>query len=900
MTASTNPNGLSGTTLGRYRLGSLLGRGGMGEVYRAEDMELGRQVAIKVLPPAFTGDPERLARFVQEARTASSLNHPHLVSIYEIGSATPQGRGNAVQFIAMELVEGETLREWITGRRGNLKRTLEYLTQAAEALAAAHGAGIVHRDLKPENLMIAQAGYAKVLDFGLAKLRVDAPSAGGLTGDPTVTGGVLPGTSPGVVMGTVGYMSPEQAQGLRVDHRSDIFSFGCLLYEAITTARPFAGTTAVDTLHNIIHAQPRPVTELAPACPPELQRIARKCLAKSPDDRYQTMKDVALDLKDLCREMDSGSSPSLVMPAVAPSSRSRLPWAAAVLAVVLAGAAGAWHWRSTPAPSTSSTGALTHEQVTATGLVIDATMSRDGNYVVYVESQAGRQKLLLRQMRGSRPLELAAPAGGFWGIEFTPDGSAVYYSLKNSTETLGALYSIPTLGGTPRRILSTIDSKVTFSPDGQRIAYLRVEPDGSGASSLMVARATGEDARALVTKRPPEFFAPTFFAAASWSPDGKRIVAPLRNTATHDARLASYDVEGGTEALFPQAYAYASFAQWLPDGSGIVVAARMPDTYTTGNGGQLYLQPFPSGEVRRITSDLVEYRNASFTADGKSLLTVAFEASAFISLIPFGGSDERRIVTDRTAGATGLTWTPDGSRVYYVRNVRNQLQIWSSASDGTDAREAVLDVRFGGVAITRDGEWLLYSAQRGSSGGLWKARTDGSSPQLLVTVADPTSIATSPDGRHVYFTSSREGSPATFTVPVAGGEPVRVAGLFERAAPSPDGRLLAGMYRAETRAPYAVGVLNAMDGSVVNVLPNLRPASGGTSFGWTADGRNVLFTTAERSNIWSWPVTGGPVEKITNFSERAIARFALSPDGKTLALCRGQVMRDAVLLTNFR
>lgn len=259
---------LSGFSLGRYRVGPLLGRGGMGEVYRAEDAELQRSVALKVLPESLVGDQDRLARFIQEARTASSLNHPHIVAIFDIGRAVPQRDGGGstqtspVQYIAMELVAGTTLRSALDEHRLDLRKTLDYLGQAAEALAAAHAAGVVHRDLKPENLMVADGGYIKVLDFGLAKLRAEA----GLlheAGTPTVSAG----TSPGVVMGTAAYMSPEQAQGRPVDHRSDVFSFGCIVYEAASGVRPFSGTSVVDTLHQIIHADPVPIASRLPSAP---------------------------------------------------------------------------------------------------------------------------------------------------------------------------------------------------------------------------------------------------------------------------------------------------------------------------------------------------------------------------------------------------------------------------------------------------------------------------------------------------------------------------------------------------------------------------------------------------------------------------------------------------------
>ena len=294
----TPPRLAPGTTVGHYRVEALIGQGGMGEVYRAQDTTLGREVALKVLPTDLVDHAARLGRFVHEARSASALNHPHVVTIYEIGEASA-GAAPPVHFIAMELVRGDTLRTLIDQRRLDLKKAIEVLAQVADGLAAAHGAGLVHRDLKPDNIMVTQAGYAKILDFGLAKLRDGSVlDAGG-----GVTTMAAP-TAPGVVLGTVGYMSPEQAQGQPVDHRSDVFSFGCVLYEATTGRRAFAGDSAIDTLHRIVYDEPAPVTDYVQDAAPELRHLVRKCLVKSPDERYQSMREVVIDLRDLRRQLE--------------------------------------------------------------------------------------------------------------------------------------------------------------------------------------------------------------------------------------------------------------------------------------------------------------------------------------------------------------------------------------------------------------------------------------------------------------------------------------------------------------------------------------------------------------------------------------------------------------------
>src|SRR5215813_13360106 len=285
-----------GTKLGRYEIRSKIGEGGMGEVYLAEDTRLHRKVALKVLPAELAANRDRMRRFEQEATAAAALNHPNIAHIYEIGESV------AVNFIAMEYVEGATLREKIHRERTELRKLLRYLQQVAEGLAKAHAAGIVHRDLKPDNVMITPDGYAKILDFGLAKLTETKPQAVNATREEAPTAVMRqPLSTPGLVMGTVGYMSPEQAQGRAVEHRSDIFSFGCLLYEAATGKRAFESESTIDTLHKIVHAPVPLVKEVNPAAPADLTRIVRRCLAKDPDDRYQSIREAAIELRELRR-----------------------------------------------------------------------------------------------------------------------------------------------------------------------------------------------------------------------------------------------------------------------------------------------------------------------------------------------------------------------------------------------------------------------------------------------------------------------------------------------------------------------------------------------------------------------------------------------------------------------
>ena len=895
MTVDDSPSGsLSGTTIGRFHVGRLLGRGGMGEVYRADDIELGRAVALKVLPAHLVGDPDRLARFVQEARTASALNHPHLVSIYDIGQGTTSN-GGPVHFIAMELVSGETLRSLFDRPDVDRRRLLDYAAQAADALGAAHAAGIVHRDLKPENIMVAEGGYVKVLDFGLAKLRAEPALTDAAAQALTQT--MKAGTTPGVVMGTVGYMSPEQALGRAVDHRSDIFSFGCILYEAAAGTRAFSGTSGIDTLHQIIHTDPAPLSQRAPATPGEQQRIVHKCLQKDPEDRYQSMKDVAVDLRSLRRQLDSGSAASPVQ-TPAPRWRSRSVAFSAV-ALVLVIVVAAWFARRTAAPGDHAV-AATVQRVTDTGIVVDAVLSPDGKYIAYVESAAGKQGLFLRQLSGTRTIELVVPAPvGFWGIAFARDGQSIYYAVKSQSLPTGDLFQIATLGGTPRRLLSDIDSSITFSPDRSQIAFYRVDL-GNGDSSIVVANADGSGARAFATRHPPTFFAPGFFVSPAWSPDGKRIAAGVRNSTTRDAHLTTIDFSTGVETVFPDTFGVVSATGWAPDGSGILFVAVPLRAWTTGNGGQIYFQPFPSGPLRHVTNDVVEYRNISVSEDGRSMVSVGFDTAVRLYEVPYAGGEDRRIDGTRYDGASGVAWMPDGRRFVFGRPVQGQRTLWSAVGDGSDPRQLTSEGTAVWPAVSADGSSLVFFGDRGADNGIWRSDADGSNPRLLAKVADASSIVFAPDQKSVYFTSNTGGAPATYRLSVDGGQPTVVAPLFERAGVSHDGRLLAGIYRENARAPLTLGVVDAQTGKPVATYRDFAPASGSGGFGWAPDDKSILYTTSERTNVWRRSLADGRETRVTNLTDLAILRFALSPDGKTLLLCRGTTLRDAFLISGFR
>ena len=743
--------------------------------------------------------------------------------------------------------------------------------------------------------MVAAGGYVKLLDFGLAKLKVGPALLESASEEQTQT--MPAGTAPGVVMGTVGYMSPEQALGREVDHRSDIFSFGCILYEVAAGARAFTGTSAIETLHQIIYGDPLALLQRAPSTPPELQRIVQKCLRKDPEDRYQSMKDVAVDLRALRRQLDTGPAP---IAAVAPAFSRWQPRviAAAVVALVVVSLAMIWFARAPDV--TGPAASLSLQRVTDTGIVIDAVVSPDGQYLAYATSEGGKQGLYLRQLNGTRRVELLAPANvGFWGIAFARDGSSIYYGLKTGERPIGELFQIPMLGGAARALLQDIDSSVSPSPDGSQIAFYRADPD-QGPSELVVANADGSNPRRLATRQPPEFFAPGFYVNPSWSPDGKRMAAGVRHTATMDARLITIDVGTGRETSFPERYISVTATTWLPDGSGILFVAVPVGGWTTGNGGQIFLQPYPSGPPRRITNDVMEYRNVSVSEDGQSLISVGFDASSRLYAIPNSGGPERRLEGSRYDGTQGIAWMPDSQHFVFGRIVRGQRTLWTGALDGNDSRELTRAGTAAWPALSADGRILVFVGLRGADTGIWRSDADGGNARLLTKVADATHLSIADEQGSVYFTSGMRGGLATYRVGLDGGEPQLVAALLERAAVSHDGRLLAGPYRVSARARLVFGVVDAQTGKPVRTFTDFTLSSASGSVGWEPGDHAIVYSTNERANVWRRTLADGRETQLTNFSDQAIARFALSPDGRTLLISRGITTRDAFLISNFR
>jgi len=889
-----------GQTLGPYRVLEKLGAGGMGEVYRARDPRLGRDVAIKILPVAAAGDPERRARFEREARAVAALNHPNIVTLHGVEEA------EGLPFFTMEYVEGRTLTQMIPPRGLPLGELLRIAIPLSDAVGTAHQHGILHRDLKPANVMVTAEGRVKVLDFGLAKLREEAAQAeAGAAATAEATG-------EGRILGTAAYMSPEQAEGKALDQRSDVFSLGILLYEMATGQRPFKGDSGVSVLSAILRDTPGSVTDLRPDLPRDLARIIKRALTKDPEHRYQSAKDLRNDLETLKEDLDSGQLAPLTARSARLGIAARHPWAAAgaALAVVMLVAAATW-WASrllTPPPQLTPAAGLFDEftlrQLT-TEAISDkaAAVSPDGRYVAYAFLEGGREGLRVRQVEPPATVQVVPPGDvQYNGIAFTPDGNRLFYSAYPKGGAAPAtLYEVPVLGGTPRRLVEDVDSAVTFSPDAARFAFMRGLPTVGVA--LMIANADGTGERPLVV-RPKAFV----ISACAWSPDGRTIAAAAYDQG---ARIAIFAVDAATGAVTPvgaKQWDEVESLAWERDGRALIVAAT---DRAVASAMQVWEVSVPDGSPRKITTDIAGYRRVAFTADGRTLAALRSEwrgtlwagASAQLDRVARIAS-----VPNRVSSHWRIGWTPDG-RILHTATARGNPDVWVVRPDGTDLRQLTTSPGSDRAAVAApDGRYIVFLSDRDGRDRVWRMEPDGGRQTPLTEGPEDHHPVVVGDGRHVYYARWDQAAGPVNMVPIDGGKPAPVsvdawAGLpagFWPAAVSPDGTLTFGTaWNQEQGGGIRVYVVPTSGQGAVRKLDMTVSYDTDYLLSWAPDGRAITFarTTDGASNLWRQPLDGGPAIRLTHYtSGEDIVSHAWSPDGKWLAFVRGTAENHVVML----
>ena len=859
----------AGAKLGPYEILGQIGAGGMGEVYRAKDPRLGRDVAIKVLPPSFSQDADRLRRFEQEARAAGVLNHPNITAVHDIG--THEG----APYVVQELLEGDTLRSVLSGGRLPQRKTIDYALQTVHGLAAAHEKGIVHRDLKPENVFVTNDGRVKILDFGLAKL-THTEERGQATNLPTATAG----TEPGVVMGTLGYMSPEQVRGKPADARSDIFSFGAILYEMLSGKRAFHGDSAADTMSAILKEDPPELSITNQNIPPGLERIVRHCIEKSPEQRFHSAHDVAFDLEAL-----SGlSTPRLEAPKSRIQARlpSRLVGAAVLAALAIGLLAGFLIWRGGPQSPPSF-----HRLTFRRGPVQSARFAPDGHTIIYSASWDGapRPELYSTRMESPESLRLDLPDRLIETISRTgemlvlkPSQFSVGYSVT------GTLSQAPLSGSASRDLLEDAGS-ADWSPDGANLAVVRA-PEWRYRLEFPVGKVLYETAGYISHPRV--------------SPKGDA-VAFLDHPILGDDRgaVAIVDVAGKKQTLSGE-WESAQGLAWSVSGKEIWFTATR-----AGNARSVYAVT-PAGRERAVLTTPGGLLLQDISRDGRVLLIQSNARVGFFAVLT-GETRERDL--------SGLEWSwgprlsADEKSVFFTEMGEAGLAGYSVYVRKLDGSAAVRLGEGTGVAISPDGKWILARRILTTPATFVLLPTGAGQPRTFPKDSIDRSAATVfaaflPDGKRIAFNGREEGKPTrVFVQSLDGGaaKPVTPEGVAARLV-SPDGKILL----TET-AGQGFGLAPLDGGGPSEPIRGLEPTD--DPLRWTADGRSLFFSSSKdtfparvyrldlatgRRELWKEFMPSDPTG-ITN-----IGPSAISADGKTVLFGYSHTLSDLYVAEGLR
>ena len=869
----------------------------MGIVYEAEDTNLGRHVALKFLPDALIGNPQALERFQREARAASALNHHNICTVHEISQQ--DGR----PFIVMELLEGHTLKHEIGGKPIEVDKLVELAIQMTDALDAAHQKGIIHRDIKPSNLFVTNRGQAKILDFGLAKVGPANPS-----GDETATRSLKAKTavaeehltSPGSALGTVAYMSPEQVLGKPLDPRTDLFSFGVVLYEMATGTLPFRGDSTAAIYDAILHQAPVPPVRLNPDIAPELERIVSKALEKDRDLRYQSAGELQADLKRLRRDSSSGKATAA---AVETPAKPILKPLVAATALVLVAAAALFAWKRLFAKSDLDRLPLVTNasisRLTTTGNIAAAALSPDGRYVAYVLRNAGQDSLWVRQTAASSAQQIVAGAAETFlsSPVFTADSNFIYFDRSNSERITDAqLFIVPVLGGSPRKIVEHLQGEFTLSPDEKQIAFFSKE--GAGFSvGLFQVNADGSGLTQLTRFENPHH-------SPAWSPDGKRIAYQFlveKDPQGMRAHIGTYDLATGKTEESPSHWRLIHSLWWTGEGKGMLISAQQQAAGPT----QIWYVSYPEGAEQRVTNDLDDYSFVNSAADERSLVALQTDTNASIWTASLEHPDDiRRMTQGRADGMRGLDFVSPQKLVFSSNDSGNwDLSSLDLSSGGAQVFSG--NSQYHSEPIVCDsGRTVVFVSNAGGSNHIWKTDLDGTNTVQLTHGAGEVYPQCARDSRWAAFVSEDESTAGgnLRRISLDGGTdapmlPMDVIGINL----APDGKHML-FASQEADGKLRVGKVTLDGAAPISYLdPAPRPQI--LRDGRWIPGQNALTYIDGRSgspNLWIYPLDGQPPKQLTHFSTGRIFKFALSPDGSGIAFSRGAVTSDVVLFSRHR
>lgn len=881
-----------GQTINHYKIISLIGAGGMGEVYRALDTRLQREVAIKLLPTAFSTDQDRLRRFEHEARAAGKLNHPNVLTIYDIG--THEG----VPYILSELLTGETLRERLSMARLPHRRVIDYALQIARGLAAAHEARIVHRDLKPDNLFITRDGRVKILDFGIAKL-TEAKSEP--IDSELETRALELKTSPGMVLGTVGYMSPEQVRGDQVDHRADIFAFGAILYEMLAGRRAFQGDSAIEVMNAILKEEPAEISEPKPEVPEGLIRVVQHCLEKNREERFQSMSDVAFYLESL--PGTSANETSTAALEVRPRGAGRR-WVAVTaatiaLAAIALAAITLWRARRSDEVWENPLANARIERVTDfPGSETDAAISADGKFIVFLSDREGTFDAWVTQVGNAAFVNLTKGSFNELAHEevrtvgFSTDGSNVWLRISQKDPNGKDTHDIrltPTLGGSARPFLEKAVN-AAWSADGQKIVYHGFSP---GDPTFVVNR-DGSNPRQIFVDKPG-----MHCHHHAWSPDGHYIYF-VRGFPPNELDVWRIPSEGGEPERLTHHNSKVGYPALL-DNRTLIYSATAED----GSGFWLYAMDVERRVPHRVTFGLDQYMSVSAAVgpDGRATRLVASVADPIGELwtLPISGrmveeSDVRRFSLPVTRAA-GPRFGPQ--YVLFLSSKGGTQSLWKSQGDETVELWRGSE---GGVmappAVSPDGQRICFSVRQQGRNGLYVMNADGTNVRRLAASLDVRDAPSwSPDGKFIAVAADEGDGSRLFKVPVDGAAPVRVLDDLSRMpAWSPDGSLI--LYAAPLQgAGYAVKALTPE--FKPHPLPELWILRGGDRYRFLPGGKQVVVLLGDylHQNFWLVELETGERRQITNLKPGySIGSFDVSPDGRQIIFDRVRQNSDIVLI----